>query len=185
MAWLDSQWSHGELLTMDWKQTLAAVAPGLATALGGPLAGVAVSAISNKLLGKPDGTEDDIAAAVMSGSPDALLRLKEAEQQFQKDMKALDIDLERIHQIDRASARSREANTGDSITPRVLAGVIVVGFFSVLIIAMTLGLPEKGADAMLILIGALGAAFTAIVAYYFGSSAGSAMKTKLMSDKAS
>ena len=168
---------------MDWKQTLAAVAPGLATALGGPLAGVAAAALSNKLLGKDTGTIEEISEAVLTGKPEVLAQMKAAELQFQKDMKALDIDLERIHQTDRASARDREAKTGDSITPRVLAGVIVVGFFSVLIIAMTLGLPEKGADAMLILIGALGAAFTAIVAYYFGSSAGSAMKTKIMAGK--
>lgn len=170
---------------MDWKQTLAAVAPGLATALGGPLAGVAATALSNKLLGKDTGTLDEIGEAVLTGKPEVLAQMKAAEQAFQKDMKALDIDLERIHQADRASARQRETSAADSWTPRILAGITTVGFFAILGWLVVEGKPVAGGDAMLLLLGSLGTAWTGIVAYYFGSSAGSAIKTKLMSDKAS
>jgi hypothetical protein len=37
---------------MDWKKIVGAVAPTLATALGGPLAGMAAAAVSDALLGK-------------------------------------------------------------------------------------------------------------------------------------
>lgn len=91
----------------DWKKIAAAVAPTLATALGGPLAGVAVSAISDKLLGKPDGTEAEVAAAITAGGSDALARLREAEQAFTVRMRELDIDIEKLHQADRDGARDR------------------------------------------------------------------------------
>ena len=48
----------------NWKAIVGTVAPALATALGGPLAGVAVKAIADKVLGKPAATEADVAAAI-------------------------------------------------------------------------------------------------------------------------
>lgn len=37
----------------DWKDVISSVAPGLATAFGGPLAGAAVKVIADKVLGTP------------------------------------------------------------------------------------------------------------------------------------
>jgi len=51
-------------MAFNWKSILGTVAPGLATALGGPLAGMAVQAVSNAVLGKQDGSDDEIAAAI-------------------------------------------------------------------------------------------------------------------------
>lgn len=167
----------------DWKKLAAAVAPGIATALGGPLAGVAVSAISDKLLGKSDGTESEIATALATGGTDALTKLKEAEQAFQVRMRELDIDLERVHQADRDGARQREAGTGDTLTPRLLAMGITCGFFGVLGWLLTQGKPETGGDALLVMLGALGGAWASVVAYYFGSSSGSAAKTRILADR--
>ena len=167
----------------DWKKLAAAVAPGIATALGGPLAGVAVSAISDKLLGKPDGTESEIATAMATGGTDALAKLKEAEQAFQVRMREQDIDLERVHQADRDGARQREANTNDTLTPRLLSMGITCGFFGVLGWLLTQGKPETGGDALLVMLGALGGAWASVVAYYFGSSSGSAAKTRILADR--
>lgn len=165
-------------MSFDWKKTLAAIAPALATALGGPLAGVAVQTISTSLLGKPDGDEAEIAVAIQTGGADALLKLKQAENDFTVRMRELDLDLERIHQGDRASARDRQAKTGDK-TPAILAGVITVGFFSVLIFMLLRGVPKEGGEALLVLLGALGAAWGSVVQYYYGSSKGSADKNNL------
>ena len=165
---------------IDWKKIVGAVAPGLATALGGPLAGVAAAALSDALLGRPDGSEADLAQAVTLGGADALGKLKAAEQAFQVRMRELDIDLERIHQADRDGARNREAASGDTWTPRLLAIGITVGFFGVLSWLLAQGKPEAGGDALLVMLGALGGAWASVVAYYFGSSAGSAAKTALL-----
>ena len=107
------------------------VAPSIASAVGGPLAGMATRAISDALLGKPDGTEQELEKAVASATPEQLLALKKAEQEFAVKMRELDIDLERISNEDRDSARNREVSLRDW-TPRVLAGLITVGYFGVL-----------------------------------------------------
>lgn len=168
---------------MGWKDVVGAVAPTLATALGGPLAGAAVTALSSKLLGREDGSEDEVAAAVMTGSGDTLVKIKQADQEFAVRMRELDVDLERLHQTDRADARRREQATGDSWTPRILASIVTVGFFGVLAWLLRYGKPDTGGDALLVMLGALGGAWASIIAYYFGSSAGSAEKTALLAKK--
>lgn len=112
----------------DWKNIIGTVAPAIATALGGPLAGLGVTAVG-KALGLGDGaSEEEVAAAVGKASPEQLVNLKKANLEFQARLKELDVDLERIAMTDRASARKREASTGDSWTPRLLA-VLVIGLF--------------------------------------------------------
>jgi hypothetical protein len=106
------------------------VAPSIATAVGGPLAGMATKMISEALLGKPDGTEDELLQAAKNATPEQLLALKKAEQDFAIKMRELDIDLERISNEDRNSARNREIKTKD-LTPRFLAAAVTFGFFGV------------------------------------------------------
>ena len=55
---------------------LGQIAPTIATALGGPLAGIAVKTLSAVLLGHENGSEDDVKAAMTSASPDQLVALK-------------------------------------------------------------------------------------------------------------
>ena len=153
------------------------VAPSIATAVGGPLAGMATRAISEALLGKPDGTEDELLQAAKTATPEQLLALKNAEQDFAIKMRELDIDLELISNEDRNNARNREIKTKD-ITPKILAGGITFGYFGVLFYMLTHGLPTTGgSEAMLVMLGTLGTAWGGVVAYYFGSSAGSREKT--------
>lgn len=65
----------------------------------------------------------------------------------------------------------------------VLAVLITVGFFGTLASLIAYGKPAAGGDALLVMLGALGAAFTGVVSYFFGSSSGSAAKTELMARK--
>lgn len=168
----------------DWKNLVRTVAPGLATALGGPLAGAAVQTISNAVLGKPDGTEEEVAVAVASGGADALLKLKEAENTFAVKMKELGVDLEKVHAGDRNSAREREVKTGDVWTPRLLAATIIGGFLAMVasvLLGKVSGITDPVAAGMIgTLIGYVSAKADQVVSYYFGSSAGSAAKTDLL-----
>jgi hypothetical protein len=108
---------------------IGSVAPTIATALGGPLAGMATSAISKAVLGKATGTQDEIVAVLeKSNNPDILLKLKEAELAFATKMKELDIDVAKIDAEDRASARQREIAKKDWM-PKALALLYTVGYF--------------------------------------------------------
>lgn len=166
---------------MDWKSILGTAAPIIATALGGPLGGLAVSAAADAL-GLSDKTEQAIKDAITGATPEQLEALKRADYEFALKRDELErkyqIDLATIEAGDRASARQREVTTGDHITPRMLAAVVVLGFFAVLTLMIFNELPPAGRDSLLVLVGALGAAFGAIVNYYFGSSSGSAAKQR-------
>lgn len=155
------------------------IAPTIATALGGPLAGMAVKTLSTALLGNPNGTEAEVAEALTNATPDQLARLKEIDATFKARMKELDIDLERIAARDRSDAREREVKTGDW-TPKILAFGITIGFFGILAWMFTHGMPVSGTEAMLIMLGALQTSYTGVIAYYFGSSAGSKAKNDML-----
>jgi hypothetical protein len=161
---------------------LGQVAPTIATALGGPLAGVAVKALSGVLLGHENGSEDDVKAAMASASPDQLAALKKIDADFKVSMKELDIDLERIAAGDRDSARKMQTETKDWV-PKLLAIVITLGFFGILVWMLVQGMPQTGTEALLMMLGALGTAWTGVVNFYYGSSAGSKAKNDMLAAK--
>lgn len=157
---------------------LKKLVPMLGTAIAGPLGGMALEAIG-AALGSKTNDKSDIEKALSSATPDQLLALKVAEQTFTARMSELGYnnvkDLEAIAAGDRDSARKREIEVKDH-TPAMLAYVVTVGFFGVLGYVLMYGTPEKGGEALLVMLGSLGTAWAGIIAYYFGSSAGSAKK---------
>ena len=80
-----------------------------------------------------------------------------------------------LDNVDRASARLREATVKDR-TPTILAYGITVGFFGVLFFMMNYEIPQTEKEVLFVMLGSLGTAWTGVIAYYFGSSAGSAAK---------
>mgnify|MGYP006286438225 CR=1 FL=1 len=158
---------------------IGSVAPTIATALGGPVAGMAVKAISGALFGHENGTQDDIMTALANPTGDQLAALKKIDGDFKVQMKSLDIDLERIAAGDRDSARQMQMAT-KSWLPEILAILVTVGFFGVIAYIIKFGLPESGKEALLLLLGSLGTAWTGVMAFYFGSSAGSQKKTEAL-----
>lgn len=158
---------------------IGSVAPTIATALGGPVAGMAVKAISGALFGHDGASKDDIMTALANPTGDQLAALKKIDADFAVQMKALDIDLERIAAGDRASARDMQKETKDWI-PRALAVSVTVGFFAILLYMLVYGLPTTGNEALLLLLGALQTAWGGIIAFYFGSSSGSQKKDQMI-----
>jgi hypothetical protein len=173
-------------MAFDWKALVKSIAPSIGTALGGPLGGIAGVALS-KALGLPEDSikdETTLAAAVQGASPDQLMALKKADQDFALQMQKLGFEnveaLEGIAAGDRASARDREIKTGDW-TPKVLGLIITIGFFGLLMYLLHREPPAGSRDVLNLMLGSLGSAWIGVVTYYFGSSAGSARKTELMS----
>lgn len=155
---------------------LGQIAPTIATAIGGPVAGMAVKALAGALGLSQDSSTDDVQAALMTATPEQLAAVKKVDADFKVQMKELDIDLERIAAGDRDSARNMQMRTSDWI-PRAMAVMVTFGFFGILAWLLIKGVPPSGSETLIYMLGALGTAWTGIVQFYFGSSAGSKAKT--------
>lgn len=163
---------------MDWLKTLL---PGLGTALGGPLGGIAASFIADKL-NVPEKTVKAVTEAISAQSltPDQLSQLKLAEIDFQKYLKQHDIKLEEIAAADRGSARDMLTAT-KAKTPAVLTYIITLGFFGVLG-AMFYWPEVKESAPLMIMLGSLGTAWTGACAFWFGTTHGSQSKNDLLAN---
>jgi hypothetical protein len=157
---------------MSW---LEQIAPTIATALGGPLAGMAVSAVSKAIGVAPE----EVQNVIQSGKMDAaqVAALQQAELELKKQAQQMGLDFAKLSNEDRASARSMQTNV-KSFVPPTLSILVTIGFFSILIGLML----EKfhSSDALMLMLGSLGTAWTGIIAFYFGSSAGSQAKDELL-----
>lgn len=164
--------------------TLTNIAPTIAAALGGPMAGMGVSALESLFGLDPGSTEKDdsgLTKAVLGMSPDIAAKMRAADQEFAAKMKQLDIDVIALAAKDRDSARNMQVQTKD-ITPRVIAGGIIMGFFGLSGLMAFRDIPVANHDVLLTLIGSLGTCVTAVVSFYFGSSAGSQAKDATIRD---
>jgi hypothetical protein len=144
------------------------IAPTLANALGGPLAGMAVKAVSTALFGHQDASEDEISAAMATATPDQLAALKKIDADFKVQMKALDIDLDRIAASDRDSARKMAMETHDW-TPRILAVLIVISWGIVQWFLLHNVIEQSMRELVARVLGTLDGALMLVLSYYFGS----------------
>jgi len=158
---------------------LADVAPVLGTALGGPFGGMAARAITKILTGKESAKPDDAYAAIQAATPDQLIALKKVELEFAAQMKALEIDFEKVHSSDRNSARQRQIQTKDKM-PGYIASAALFGFFAILGSMIFVELPPASKAPLNVMLGALGALVMQIGNYYFGSSASSSRKNEIL-----
>ena len=157
---------------MDW---LTQIAPTIATALGGPLAGMAVSAVS-KAIGC---TPEEVQNVISSGKLDAtqVAAIQQAELELKKQAQAMNLDFEKLANDDRKSARDMQTITRSFIPPLLAIGV-TLGFFGILF-GLMYGQIQH-APQIDIMLGSLGTAWTGIIAFYFGSSASSQNKDQLL-----
>lgn len=163
-------------MKFDWKQTLGAVAPALATALGGPMAGVAVKTLSNQLLGR-DAPQDEVEQAILTASPEDLAKLKEIDANFKRDMAKIGVDLEKLVIDDRKDAR---ALAKVNMLPQIiLSGLYTAGYIAVLwaFIDGDVSIQQSSKAEFNMVLGALTAAQMQIMNFFFGSSSGSKEKT--------
>lgn len=166
----------------DWRATIGAVAPGLATALGGPLAGAAVKVIADKVFGNPNASEADLAVALASGSLTGaqIQALKQAEIEMQVEMARIDQATEAAYLADTDSARKQtvalaQADSRIAWAPVVISALIVLGFFACvfLLFVYERDWSERQAGLLNTLFGALILGFGQVCNYWLGSSAGS------------
>ena len=158
---------------------LSTVAPTVASALGGPLAGVAISAIG-KVLGIDQATTESVTQAVADGklTPDHIAELRKLELQYQNDEKERGFKYSELEFKDRDSARQMQIAT-QSPVPAILTYLITGGFFGVLG-WMLFDDTIVNSQPILIMLGSLGTAWTACISYWFGTTRGSENKNVLL-----
>lgn len=171
--------------TMDNALTsfLSGIAPTVASALLGPLGGVAVAGLT-KILGIDGGTVADVSKAISNGNitPEHVAEIRKLELEYQNDEKERGFKYSELEFKDRDSARNREAQVKDN-TNKILA-YTVVGAFIAMVGATLLGYAKVESVLAGTLVGYLSAKCEQVLAYYFGSSAGSSEKSRLLANSA-
>lgn len=183
----------------DWKKVIGAVAPTIGTMLGGPLAGTAVAALSNIFLGKPNGTEDEVSQAVLTGmTPDKIVELKKINLEHEEKMAEIGLDLAKLNQ---STEIAYITDTQDARKHKDV-GTFWLGIVILVVFAVTMGMSLYGSYQILkggitivdvsavaavsgfigSIIGYVAASAQQVVSYFYGSSAGSKQKTDAMSE---
>ena len=167
---------------MDWLTTLKSLAPTVASAFGGPLAGIAVSAVGN-LLGVTEATQERIASAITSGSltPDQISEIKLLELKYQADEKERGFRYSELAFKDRDSARTANVAGG---TQKPLF------WLSLLLLTVTLGTecavlfygypPNTSEIVVGRVLGLMDAVVMLVLAYWYGTTNGSSQKNEAL-----
>lgn len=165
---------------MDWKKTLSTVAPGLATMLGGPLAGMATTAIMQyfgiEATGDPAQDESLLAQKVIGMTPADAIELKKIESNLAIELKKADIDIYRLDVEDRSSARGMREKLGGDYLSAAVAILVVLGWVVVNYVIFTAAADFPNKEIIIGGMRTLDAALMCILYFLFGSSRGSRLK---------
>lgn len=164
---------------MSWLDTITKVAPVVASALGGPLAGVAVTALG-ELFGISEPTQSKIQAVIENGqlTGEQISAIRQLELKLKADEAERGFRYKELEFKDSDSARQMQMTT-HSKTPSLLTGILTVGFFGTLYMVMIH--PEmKESAPLMIMLGALGAEFTSACKFWFGANSGSDRTKELL-----
>lgn len=171
---------------MSWLDTLKTVAPTVATALGGPLAGAAVAALGD-VLGVSEPTQEKIAKAFTNGqlTGEQILAMKDLELKYQNEEKERGFRYAELSFKDRESARNMAIQT-HSYTPSILTWIIV----TITLLAegaLMFRATPPGVDPVILgrVLGTLDSALILVLSFWFGSTSASAHKTEVISDRRS
>ncbi len=96
-----------------------------------------------------------------------MLELKKAENDFEVQMKELEVDVFKLEVADTQDARGKFSKDW---TARIM-GVATVGGFLAYIFLVTLQPPEQNSEALInLVLGYLGGLASAVISFYFGAS---------------
>jgi len=165
---------------------LAKAAPWLAAAAGGPagIAGMAIKTLA-ETLGATDGTVASVTSALVGATPEQMLALRQADSDFRLRMQELgfksEADMLRIAADDRADARKNAVASGMNwhiFWLSIMLLIVCLGSeVAVLFVGYPPGLPDLVVGRVL---GLLDAVAMMVLAYWYGTTAGSSKKTELL-----
>ena len=167
---------------MNWLDTLKSLAPTVATAVLGPLGGVAVSAIG-ELLGVSEATQDKIAEVIKTGqmTPEQITALKRLELEYQNNEKERGFKYAALAFKDRDSARQANVTGGTQNKLFWLSLLLLTVTLGCEVLVLFYGYPTT-VDAIVVgrVLGLMDSVALLVLGYWFGSSSGSDRKTDLI-----
>ncbi len=162
---------------MDFGDVLKSLAPTVASVLGGPLAGMAVTALGG-IFGMSEPTQDKIADVIRNGqmTPEQVSALKALEMKYQAEEKERQFKYSELEFKDRDSARNMQVATR-SVTPEFLSWLIIGATLALEGYVLTQGIPTQVSDLVAgRILGTLDMAFGTVLAFWLGSSFSSRQK---------
>ena len=147
------------------------------------LIAMAAKTVQDTLGVEVEPTPEAVASAVAGATPEQIIALKAADNDFALKMREFgykeSTELVKMSYDDTANARAREISTSD-VTPKVLAAVIVLGWFLIqgFLLTEVVAVPNK--DLVMRALGTLDMALALVLGYYFGSSASSKRKDQML-----
>lgn len=169
-------------MLMNWLDTLKTIAPTVATAVCGPLGGAAITALGS-VFGVPDATQDAIAKLFKDGqlSQEHLAEIRKLELEYQNNEKERGFKYAELEYKNQDSARQMQIAT-HSRMPAILTVMVTIGFFGIL--TLLFFHPElKGNEIVMMMVGQLSAVWAGCVAFYTGTTFGSANKNAMLASK--
>ena len=165
---------------------LQKAAPWLAAAAGGPvgIAGMALKTLA-ETLGATSGSMESVTSALIGATPDQIRQLKQADMEFRVRMQELgfksEADMLRIAADDRADARKNNVASGLSQHIFWLSIVLLIVCLGSEVAVLFVGYPPALPDLVVgRVLGLLDAVAMMVLAYWYGTTAGSAKKTELL-----
>lgn len=144
---------------------------------------MATKAVGDALGTTVEATPSAVAKAVANATPDELLKLKSAENDFMLRMQELNYkeitDLEKIAADDRASARAMRV-ASNSWVPDALSVVIVCAWIAINCYLMTTIVDQTMREVVARILGTLDTALVIVLSFHFGSNRSSNRKTELL-----
>lgn len=173
----------------DALNVVAKLAPTIASVVGGPLAGGAVTALESVFGITPqpsssmDSRQDAVATAISGATPEQLASMRKADQDYAARMAEAGFkDVETLASLtvqDTTSARDMMVAT-KSFVPPLLTVLLTIGVFSMFLVLAFANIPPDNKVLFGSCLGTVLTAWLVSVHFWFGSTQGSARQTELL-----
>lgn len=174
------------MASFDWKKTISVIAPTVASALGGPLAGGIVSALGD-ILGISEPTQDKIASAIKNGqlTGDQIAAIKIKEMELQNEELERGFKYEDLAFRDRDSARKANVEGGVQTNVFWLSMLLLTVCIGSECVVLFHGVPKE-TDLILVgrILGLLDSITLLVLSYWYGTTNSSAAKNSAIASMA-
>ena len=149
---------------------LKSLAPTIASAAGGPMAGMAVKMAASKL-GLPENTTANEIEDLIERQPERAVALKQADEDFKNRIREMEIDLEsfKTEVEDRKDARE---NFSSDWTPKIFSILCLLLYGGFVMIVTLMPHDQNDETIISLVLGQLSGILGTAAAFFYGGSSG-------------